>query len=60
MVEEEAYLCAGHAKKATTKTSSLSGAGGGQLFNHLIYLKRLIACTSDPQHLTQRPEDHEI
>ena len=40
-VEEEVFLCAGHAKEATTKTSSLSGAGGGggggaaQLFNHL-------------------------
>ena len=27
MVEEEAFLCAGHAKEATTKTASLSGAG---------------------------------
>ena len=23
------FLCAGHAKEATTKTSSMSGAGGG-------------------------------
>ena len=27
VVEEEAFLCVGHAKEATTKTSSLSGAG---------------------------------
>ena len=35
LVEEEAFLCAGHAKdqEATTKTSSLSGAGAAQLFN---------------------------
>ena len=36
VVEEEVFLCAGHAKEATTKTSSLSGVGGGgQLFNRL-------------------------
>ena len=35
VVEEEAFLCAGHAKEATTKTSSLSGAGAAQLFNRL-------------------------
>ena len=29
VVEEEVFLCAGHTKEATTKTSSLSGAGGG-------------------------------
>ena len=27
VVEEGAFLCAGHAKEATTRTSSLSGAG---------------------------------
>ena len=27
VVEEEVFLCAGHAKEATTKTSSLAGAG---------------------------------
>ena len=27
VVEEEAFLCVGHAKEATTETSSLSGAG---------------------------------
>ena len=26
-LEEEAFLCVGHAKEATTKTSSLSGTG---------------------------------
>ena len=35
VVEEEVFLCAGHAKEATTKTSSLSGAGAAQLFNRL-------------------------
>ena len=34
-VEEEVFLCAGHAKEATTKTSSLAGAGAAQLFNRL-------------------------
>ena len=34
-VEEEVFLCAGHAKDATTKTSSLAGAGAAQLFNRL-------------------------
>ena len=27
----EVFSCAGHAKEATTKTSSLSGAGGGAI-----------------------------
>ena len=35
VVEEEVFLCAGHAKEATTKTSSLAGAGAEQLFNRL-------------------------
>ena len=35
VAEEEACLCAGHAKEATTKTSSLSSAGAAQLFNRL-------------------------
>ena len=35
VVEEEVFLCAGHAKEATIKTSSLSGAGAAQLFNRL-------------------------
>ena len=35
VVKEEVFLCAGHAKEATTKTSSLSGAGVTQLFNGL-------------------------
>ena len=35
VVEEEVFLCAGHAKEATAKTSSLSGAGAAQLFNRL-------------------------
>ena len=39
VVGEEAFLCAGHAKEATTKMSSLSGVGRGggaaQLFNRL-------------------------
>ena len=35
VVEEGAFLCAGHAKEATTKTSSLFGAGAAQLFNRL-------------------------
>ena len=29
VVEEEVFLCAGHAKEATTKTSSLAARGGG-------------------------------
>ena len=66
-VEEEVFLCAGHAKEATTKTSSLSGAGGGggggaggAIIQSLIYPKRLIACTSDLHHSTQRPEHYGI
>ena len=35
VVEEEAFLCAGHAKEATTKTSSLSVTRAAQLFNRL-------------------------
>ena len=35
VVEEEVFLCVGHAKEATTETSSLSGAGAAQLFNRL-------------------------
>ena len=35
VVEEEVFLCAGCAKEATTKTSSLSGAGAAQLSNSL-------------------------
>ena len=35
VVEEEVFLCAGHAKEATTKTPSLAGAGAAQLFNRL-------------------------
>ena len=35
VVEEEVFLCAGYAKKATTKMSSLSGARAAQLFNRL-------------------------
>ena len=54
VVEEEAFLCARHAKEATTKTSSLSGVGVAQLFNRLygasiqslIYPKRLITITA--------------
>ena len=60
VIEEEVFLCAAHAKEATTKTSSLSGAGGGAIIQSLIYRKRLIACTSDLHHSTQRPEHYEI
>ena len=35
VVEEEVFLCVGHAKEATTKTLSQSGAGPAQLFNRL-------------------------
>ena len=35
VVEKEAFLCLGHAEEATTKTSSLSGAGAAQLFYRL-------------------------
>ena len=35
VVEEEASFCAGYAKEATTKTSSLSSTGAAQLFNRL-------------------------
>ena len=59
VVEEEVFLCARHAKEATTKTLSLSGAGAAQLFNRLYIQKRLIACTSDLHHSTQRPEHYE-
>ena len=34
VVEEEEVLCAGHAKEATSKTSSLPGTQPAQLFNH--------------------------
>ena len=33
VVQEEAFLCVWHAMTATTKMSSLSGAGAAQLFN---------------------------
>ena len=33
--EEEVFLCAGHAKEATTNASSLAGAGAAQIFNCL-------------------------
>ena len=45
---------------STTKTSSLAGAAAGQLFNRLYIQKRLIACTSDLHHSTQRPDHYEI
>ena len=45
---------------STTKTSPLSSAGGGAIIQLLIYPKRLIACTSDLHHSTQRPEHYEI
>ena len=35
VVEKGVFLCVEHAKEATTKTSSLSGAGAAQLFNRL-------------------------
>ena len=60
VVEEEMFLCAGHAKEATTKTSSLSGPEAVQLFNRLYIQKRLIACTSDLHHSTQHLEYYEI
>ena len=53
VVEEEVFLCAGHGKEATTKTSSLAGAGVAQLFNRLYNPKRLIVCTSDLHHSTR-------
>ena len=58
VVEEEAFLCAGHTKVAATKTSSLSGAGRRN--KSLIYPTRHIACTSDLHHLTQHPEHYEM
>ena len=60
VVEEEVSLCAGHAKEATTKTSSHSGAGGGAIIQSLIYPKRLFACTSDLHHSTRRSEHYKI
>ena len=39
VVEEEVFLCAGLAKEATTKTSSLAGVGAAQLFLHAQYTK---------------------
>ena len=60
LVEEEVFLCAGHAKEGTTKTSSLAGAGGGAIIQSLIYPKRLITCTSDLHHSTQCPVHYEI
>ena len=60
VVEEEAILCAGHAKEATTKTSSLSGVGAAQLFNPLYIQKQLIACTSDLHQSTPHPEHYKI
>ena len=55
------FLCAGHAKEATTKMSSLSGAGGGgvvggggaaQLFNRLYIQNGLLHA---PRTFTIRP-----
>ena len=51
VVEEEAILCAGHAKEATTKTSSLAGAGAAQLFNGL-YIQNGLSLA--PQTFTVR------
>ena len=39
-LEEEVFSCAGYAKEATTKTSSLAGEGAAQLFNRL-YITRI-------------------
>ena len=36
------------------------GGGGGAIIELLIYPKRLITCTSDLHHSTQRPENYEI
>ena len=63
VVEEEVFLCAGHAKEATIKTSSLAGAGrggGGAIIQSLLYPKWLIVCTSDLHHSTQQPKQYEI
>ena len=62
VVEQESFFCVGlgHAKEATAKMSSLSGTGAAQLFNRLYTQKRLIACTSDLDHSTQRPEHYDI
>ena len=60
LVVEEVFLCVGHAKEATTKTSLLAGAGGGAIIQLLIYPKWLIACTLNLHHSTQRPEHYEI
>ena len=53
--------CPAHknASSSTTKTSSLFGAGSGAIIQSLICPKRLIACTSDLHHLTQRIEHYE-
>ena len=53
VVEEEVFLCAGHAKEATTKTSSLAGAGAAQLFNRLY----IISKTAYRMHLGPSPFD---
>ena len=53
VAEEEVFLCAGHAKEATTKTSSLSGAGAAQLFNRLLYISK----TAYSMHLGPSPFD---
>ena len=52
-VEEEAFLCAGHAKdqEATTKTSSLSGAGAAQLFNRRYPIQNGLSHDSAPRTL---------
>ena len=42
VVEEEVFLCAGHAKEATTKTPSLACVGAAQLFNRLYILNGLL------------------
>ena len=52
VVEEEVFLCAGHAKEATTKTSSLSGVGGGGNYS-IAY----IAKTAHRMHLGPSPFD---
>ena len=56
VVEEEVFLCVGHAKEATTKTSSLAGVwggGGGRRNYSIAYISK----TAYRMHLGPSPFD---
>ena len=57
--EEEVFYVRGMPRKLPLKRCHWP-ARGGAIIQSLVYPKRLIACTSDLHHSTQRPEHYEI